>query len=69
MFKKKNIKYMLNEFSRTYPWTTILNKFFDIFKMHNIKMLYYAFQTIYNFFNNKDKALASLIFLGIESFN
>ena len=42
-----------------YTETNLMNKLFEILSLKKIKIIYHSLMTLYNFYCNKDKAIAS----------
>lgn len=49
-----------------YTKSTLVNKFFNILSLKKIKIIYYSLKTLYNFYLNKNKAIASAILMCIS---
>ena len=49
-----------------YTKSTLANKFFDILSLKKIKIIYYSLKTLYNFYLDKNKAIASAILIFIS---
>ena len=45
---------------------TLVNKIFNILSLKKIKIIYYSLKTLYNFYLNKNKAIASAILMCIS---
>ena len=59
---KKDFSFDLEEYTKS----TLVNKFFNILSLKKIKIIYYSLKTLYNFYLNKNKAIASAILMCIS---
>ena len=54
-----NIKSILSFLLGEYTETNLMNKLLEILSLKKIKIIYHSLMTLYNFYCNKDKAIAS----------
>ena len=59
---RNTFSFVLEEYTKS----TLANKFFDIFSLKKIKIIYYSLKTLYNFYLDKNKAIASAILMCIS---
>jgi len=64
-----NYKNIISFFLEEYTETSIINKFFNILSLKKIKIIYHSLMILYNFYLNKNKAIASAILTCISLIN
>lgn len=62
---KRMLKFLLIEYSGA-GGTSFLDIVYSILKLKNIKIVYYLFLSLYNYFLDKNKAIASIVLLCIS---
>lgn len=64
--RESNIKNVISFLLEEYTGTNLMNKLFEIFSFKKIKIIYHSLMTLYNFYCNKNKAIASAVLMCIS---
>ena len=64
--RESNIKNVISFLLEEYIGTNLMNKLFEIFSFEKIKIIYHSLMTLYNFYCNKNKAIASAVLMCIS---
>lgn len=64
--REANIKNVISFLLEEYTGTNLMNKLFEIFSFKKIKIIYHSLMTLYNFYCNKNKAIASAVLMCIS---
>lgn len=66
VIREANMKNIASFILEEYTGTNLMNKLFEIFSLNKIKIIYHSLMTLYNFYCNKNKAIASAVLMCIS---
>ena len=67
--RNADIKNIFSFLLEEYTGTNLINKLFDCLSLKKTKIIYHSLMTLYNFYLNKNKAIASAILTCISFIN